>query len=185
MLLAQWIGTGNPAPRTYELQEGTHRYRLAIQPSERIELGRRVRILALTPIAYHMEDAPGSQYDTYEPHIVGVVSGMTLECRVSTEGSGDSASSVVVMKIDNECRGSMVSGVDLEFSLDHGAAARPERPGKRPRRGRRDADGGPRRSEGHSILLSCVRPRPECKDRACSGATCWLGRPERLLINLG
>ncbi|TFK81646.1 hypothetical protein K466DRAFT_568889 [Polyporus arcularius HHB13444] len=70
LLLARWKESTHPSQR--QSSEGQrHRYELAVLPDEPITVGRRVRVLAISPIAHCSPDVPPDQVDTYDPHIVG------------------------------------------------------------------------------------------------------------------
>ncbi|TFK88637.1 hypothetical protein K466DRAFT_564648 [Polyporus arcularius HHB13444] len=168
-LYARWSGTGHPTPMAYNGEGGHHQYVLTIRPTEEIRVGRRVKILALTPIAYSQPNSPLSQYDTYDPHIVGRITSITrMEAEV--EGEGKSTAKTII-KISNECQNNMVEGVVMlalnETPVDGKAPEESEHRGRRRRSHAERGDtarGAPsERGEGTR------RGPPECGQRENHG----------------
>ncbi|KAI0719516.1 hypothetical protein C8T65DRAFT_693184 [Cerioporus squamosus] len=186
-LYARWSSFGSPSPNPYDLQGGIHEYRLAIKPTEEIWPGRRIRLLALTQIAYYLPKVPIGQYDTYDPHVVGLVSDVTTRWEI-VPGSLTRKRRTTV-RVENECRGNAVVVVDLEIPEDDGdmtrednvrhveAAVRPTLPAERSERGgRRGRKRRRRSSESQALnldLLASIRPWPTW-GRQCGGSGCYL-----------
>ncbi|KAI0686480.1 hypothetical protein C8T65DRAFT_701071 [Cerioporus squamosus] len=127
LLAARWKGASRTS---YGGAQGElkHVYDLTVMPDEPITIGRRVRILAVTPIAYALPQVPPDQLDTYDPHIVGRVAEITrLE-------DGHSCARVM-----NQCKGNAVTEVELEY---------PDLREARKRMGRRRPTGNMRANDG-------------------------------------
>ncbi len=140
-LYVKWTGYGDPLPKTYENDRGTHCYRLAVQATEPIRVGRRVKLLALTPIIHYAHDVPPNEYDTHDVHVVGRV----LEIGERKEGRrpGTTAGMITsTARIQNECRGNMVETVQLEIVEDNGECGEPSRRDRRSRKRKRDPEEG-------------------------------------------
>ncbi len=161
LLFARWKDTIRPSQ---DAADGTQRhvYELAILPDEPIVIGRRVKILALSPIAHCSPQVPSNQFDTYDPHVVG-----RIEEVVRRKGGRFQA------KIGNVCRGNAVVGVDLEYPDLREAfkrAAKPQKAGKKRAASTVEPD-----DRDEAELLStpaCVRPWPT--ESQCRGAKCRL-----------
>ncbi len=134
-------------------------------------MGRRVRILAISPIAHCSPDVPPDQVDTYDPHIVGKVVGVR-----ETRMGGYQA------KIANLCNGNAVVEVELDFpdlrealmkkTICHRTTGRRRGGGVRP--DGHDGQDGQDGLGGTAELstLVCVRPWP--MNENCTGPTCTL-----------
>ncbi len=161
LLFAKWTKLGVPTPDVYDRRQGSHVYKLAIRPTEPVTIGRRVRILALTPIAHHRPCVPIEQYDTHNPHVVGVVT--EIERRDGrSDGVEHAKQDTMIVKIKNECRGNAVARVLLETtreSLEN--ASDRDRPAKGSREGARGAKAAGAGSSSNILLRAGKRKRPE------------------------
>ncbi len=164
LLLAKWIGVENSVPDIYHIGRERHKYGLAVQPAEPVRVGRRVKILALSPIAYCSPGVPFMQYDTYDPHVVGTVADIVHAKDAATDGTR-----TMVIRITNECRGNLVSEVDVEMPHKCREMDQPE---QMSRKRKRDGQDSPRRDATQLELLASVRPWPETQ--VCRGNICRL-----------
>ncbi len=159
ILFAKWEAYGNAskAVRTSR-KDLKHLYKLAVQPDEPIAVGRRVRILAVSPIAYCVPGTPLGQYDTYDPHIVGTVEEMWR-----------AENGAVRAKVKNACKANTVREVEVE--LPHKTTKCREDWGTGLRD--READNGDFIDGGDQTLtpMACIRPMPT--RRECLGNICW------------
>ncbi len=140
-----------------------HSYTLAIWPDEPIVVGKKVKILAATPIAYHLPDSPSNELDTYDPHVMGHV----VEVRRMEDG-------VAVARIANGCRGNRVEEVELAFPSLLQKGVRPERraPGVVTVETKGEEDLDP---------LVCIRPMLAVCE--CRGIKCWLKEATRIRMS--
>ncbi|RDX39613.1 hypothetical protein OH76DRAFT_1424182 [Lentinus brumalis] len=153
LLVARWKGSLLPT-HGKKAASVRHSYSLAVWPYEPIVIGRRVKILAASPVALHAPDTPLNELDTHDPHIVGRV----REIWRMVDG-------VASARIENECTGSLVGEVVLEFPYALQKGGRPER-----RVGDRESDAA--MAEDCLGVMACVRPARI--ERECLGRRCWL-----------
>ncbi|RDX55484.1 hypothetical protein OH76DRAFT_1524771 [Lentinus brumalis] len=158
LLFARWKETKLPS-RGRDRGEQRHVYTLAVIPDEPITTGKRVKILAVTPIAHCSPQTPPDQLDTYEPHIVGSVVGV----KKTKEGRFRA-------RIANTCSGNAVVEVELEFP--NLTEAR-RRIGRRPPPGAKEAGSkGWTCNDDELATLACLRPWPVQEE--CQGTRCCL-----------
>lgn len=69
-----------------------HYYAIPICPTEPLEIGRRVRILALSRTAFHKPNVVNPRYETYDPHVRGRV--------MEIVEAGEEA---ITFELDNQC----------------------------------------------------------------------------------
>ncbi len=155
LLIARWKGLFRD---DHEVSNHVfkHEYVLAIRPSESITIGRRVRILAITPIAYRLPQSPNGQYDTYDPHLVGWVAEMW---RVDDERGR--------ARLVNVCCGNAITEVVLDFPCARKALAATGKAGERGETLRESSERGLEH-------LTSVRPMPVW--RLCDAEACWTQR---------
>lgn len=193
ILYARWTGQGNPTPKVYDGEKGRHDYKLAMRLTERVEVGRRVKVLAISPIAFTLPDVPLGEYDTYDPHVVGTIESIE---RMEESGAGkERTPPTMIIKIRNECRSNAVEGVDLraleETLSEYGEVDEKER---KSRKKRRRLEGGSacgmEVSEKYGCwieergkpdpppaeLLASIRPWPIWNTCSCEGQWCQLGK---------
>lgn len=91
-LYARWKKCRHPSGNPYTIVDATHSYDIPIRPKEPLQVGRRVRILALSRRAYTAPEIVFPRYDTYDPHVVGTI--------VAAVGRGDVS---ITYEIANEC----------------------------------------------------------------------------------
>ncbi|TFK78065.1 hypothetical protein K466DRAFT_571081 [Polyporus arcularius HHB13444] len=87
---------------------------------------------------YHIDSVPPDQYDTYDVHVTGRVVEIGQE---NAEGSTNESTGIVtkMMKILNECQGSMVEEVTLEVLIEARDCGEPGRKDRRNRKRKRGA----------------------------------------------
>ncbi|KAI0685499.1 hypothetical protein C8T65DRAFT_701507 [Cerioporus squamosus] len=170
ILLAKWTGLGHPSPKIYAHEKGRHKYRLVVWPTEPITTGKRVKILALSPIVHHVPKVPPNQYDTRDPHVVGRV--IEVKRGVKRMKMGREVV-MTIIHVENECMDNMVEGVELEMPAGSEESILPERRGRKRRRGSNTETV----TEGiEPELLASVRPWPidpelECRESSTEQAT--------------
>ncbi len=162
LLIAKWKGLLHPA---YGYAGGPwlgHAYDLAIWPDEPIVVGRRVRVLAATPTAFHIPGVPPNELDTHDPHVMGrIVEIWRMEDDVATA------------RIVNECEGNMVDEVELHFPLLL------RRSGwTKPQGSRQEMTEAEELADSMLRPITCVRPTKMAEE--CYGQNCWLESNERL-----
>ncbi len=136
-----------------------HSYELRIKPDGPVAVGDTIRILAVSPLAYHAPPKPLHEYDTYNPHIVGTI----VDLRRTERGMGR-------MIILNQCRGSMVGEVEVSFPFLPEILGRTA--GKRER-----MELATEGVETILVPLACVRPARIDVVTRCAGRDCSLTRP--------
>ncbi len=78
-IYARWQSHELLSPAEPHLGCKAHAYDVPIRPNEPLEVGRRVRVLALSRVAYHAPDVVCPRYETYDPHVVGdIVAGARI-----------------------------------------------------------------------------------------------------------
>ncbi len=155
LLIAKWTGHTNTAPRG-KRKDLKHLYRLAIRPDEPITIGRRVRILAIAPITYSVPDVPTNEYDTYDPHVTGVITAVWR----SEDGAGNA-------RVTNICRSNEVREVELHFPPECGRARGAEGRAERAN----ESDTVPKDFKADLDIIACIRPMPVWRE--CLGEMCW------------
>lgn len=106
-LYGRWREYGEPKPTAGAPVGKTHTYTLAMKPERPLEMGMKVRIVALYPKTYcSPEDAllptgGPEEYAAYDPHLVG-----TIDVNRAVEGK-------VVVRMENLCRANPVKRVEL------------------------------------------------------------------------
>ncbi len=79
-----------------------HEYAVIVCPESPLEIGRRVRVLALSKVAYHEPGVVYPRYEAYDPHVVGRVTAVV--------GKGKSTAT---FELVNECEINPVKTVHL------------------------------------------------------------------------
>ncbi len=126
-----------------------HEYRLEVRPTEAVVVGRRVKVLALAPMAYVLPDVPPTQLDTYDPHVVGTVT--SIKRIRESEGEIATSAKTYEIKIKNNCQNNMVEGIVLrapeEMLLERQGSEDSEREERRrgPQTERRDGKASERK----------------------------------------
>ena len=69
-----------------------HHYEIPVRPESPLEVGQKIRILALSRVAYHAPNVVFPRYEAYDPHVAGTVT------RVVEWGD-----ETVVFEVANEC----------------------------------------------------------------------------------
>lgn len=69
-----------------------HYYAVPICPTEPLEVGRKVRILALSRTAYHTPNVVNPRYETYDPHVRGRVTEIV-----------EAGEEAITFGLDNQC----------------------------------------------------------------------------------
>ncbi len=161
LLIAKWRAARNSRTGSQYCTD-EHIYRLAIKPEDPIVVGRRVKILALSPIAFHKPATPTNLFETYDPHIVGEVVDIWRKDE-----------RVWWARVENLCRRNRVVVADIEFTQTLNAEQtevdEEPRPSKR-RRTTRDAEATNEPEDGLEPL-AYVKPMlcwKECIGDGCS-----------------
>lgn len=117
IVYARWKGDEPMQDFTRTLSGRMHRYEVPIKPTAPLQVGQRVRILALSRVAFHAPSVVYPRYETYDPHIVGVV--------VAVVEKGEHA---VTFEVANQCEANPVRRVKLtiQWIPDVTARVRPE-----------------------------------------------------------
>ncbi|RDX39666.1 hypothetical protein OH76DRAFT_1424169, partial [Lentinus brumalis] len=163
LVFARWAGRARgravpPEPPTND----THIYSTSIPPACPLHLGMRVRILATTPSWYTAPDEDPESYDTYDTHIIGMVT------RVARWKGRK-----VVLEMANECTINTVKRARIHIpfvpkvTVQLEAEAVPD--------GQREAQ------EADLNTFAVVRALPG--DAQCGGVSCWM--PWRTLVGEG
>ena len=94
---------------TSGLREDTHVYRLHAAPPTPLDVGMQVRLFATSPVLYRIPGVIPKMHDTYDPHVVGLVTDIKSE-----EGGW------VTVGIRNRCRRNVVQRVEVEVPQQPG-----------------------------------------------------------------
>ena len=89
-----------------------HHYEIPLKPESPLEVGQKIRLLALSRVAYHAPNVVFPRYETYDPHIAGTVT------RVVEWGD-----ETVVFEIANECSINPVRSARLTVKWVQGVTA--------------------------------------------------------------
>ncbi len=109
---ARWKECDPPGTTGRVAESKTHRYDIPITPPIPLQVGLRVRVLALSRVAYHAPSVVFPRYETYDPHVVGKI--------VSVAGRGEGA---VTFELRNECDLNPVKRVRLTVRMLPGITA--------------------------------------------------------------
>ncbi|TFK81356.1 hypothetical protein K466DRAFT_604565 [Polyporus arcularius HHB13444] len=159
LVFARWVGVGGRARAANAILVKSHIYSSSIPPERPLRIGMRIRILATTPASYSTAEEEGERYDTYDAHVVGVITGV-----VGWKGRK------VVLEVRNECALNPVETVRIrlpfapEVTVQLEAATIPM--------GRYEAQ------EADLNTHAVVRAR--IGDTRCGGSACWT--PWRSLV---
>ncbi len=157
LLVARWIGHTN-ATSGGKRRDLKHLYKLAVYPDEPVAVGRHVRILAIAPITYSTPDVPTNEFDTYDPHVTGVITDVwSLE-------DGTSCA-----KVTNACRCNGVREVELRFPRACGEEEWLERIAEGMDESTNVSD--PNALKAGLGIMACIRPMPVWRE--CLGEICW------------
>ncbi|KAI0710564.1 hypothetical protein C8Q76DRAFT_67227 [Earliella scabrosa] len=96
VLHAQWRGTASSRDHPFATGGLVHVYQSPLQPSLPLWAGLYVRVAALSRLAYHAPNASPTQYESYDPHIIGRVIGVMRTIELEPQA--------VVVVVENECR---------------------------------------------------------------------------------
>ncbi len=113
LVCAWWKKYGEGHGKTGEERAHEHIYTTRLRPSQPIELGSRVRLVALSMSTRTVMDALLEQYEPYDPHVCGRV------IRIARSRPG-----WVVVTLCNECKGNEVGRVGLEMPHVQGMTVR-------------------------------------------------------------
>ncbi len=160
LVFARWAGySGGRALPAGSLERRHHIYSTSIPPEKPLKVGMRVRILATSPAWYANPEEDPESYDTYDAHVVGVVTGVA--------GWKERK---IVLQIRNECALNTVESVRLRVPFVPEVTVQLEE-GTVPV-GQREAQ--------ESDLNTQAVVRARVGDARCGGSTCWL--PWRRLV---
>ncbi|KAI0706265.1 hypothetical protein C8T65DRAFT_652160 [Cerioporus squamosus] len=102
-IYARWSKYDGAYPMTpEEFIRKTHVYSVTIPPSAPLAIGKRVRVLAMSPARYRSPDAEVDVYESYDAHVVGRI-------RKVLGWKGN----LVALEVDNECRIPYLPGVTV------------------------------------------------------------------------
>ena len=104
-IFARWKEYGAQSP-THRM---THVYRLQARPPRPLAVGMEVRILATSPVAYRVPGVLSQMQDTYDAHVVGRVTDISLP-----------KDGWAAVGIENECRVNPVKRVEVEVPFAPG-----------------------------------------------------------------
>ncbi|KAI0688536.1 hypothetical protein C8T65DRAFT_700526, partial [Cerioporus squamosus] len=152
-IYARWVGYARGRSRPIDLESRkTHTYSVSIPPEKPLEVGMRVSVLATTPARYHSPEEDPEVYETYDAHIVGVISGV-----VGRKGRK------VILEIANECAASEVKTARIRLPLVQGVMVL---------LGDDVVPAGSREAQETDINTSAM-VRMSAVDANCSAGACW------------
>ncbi|KAI0694974.1 hypothetical protein C8T65DRAFT_698844 [Cerioporus squamosus] len=150
---ARWVGYASGRARSIDHNgRKTHTYSVSIPPERPLQIGMRVSIYATTPAWYLSPEADPDDYEAYDAHIVGLISGV-----VGWKGRK------VILEVSNECAANEVEKARIrlpnvpDVMVQLGEAVIPE--------GCREAH--------ESDLNTTAVVRTSTADASCSASTCW------------
>ncbi|TFK81823.1 hypothetical protein K466DRAFT_568791 [Polyporus arcularius HHB13444] len=169
LLIARWKGLHETGPKqgTKAIQ---HRYELVVRPEEPIIVGRCVRILATSPIAYSAPDTPTNELDTYDPHVVG---------RVVEIWRLDEDRTKARARITNVCRRNNIRVVELDLPLAFSGLGATAGRGEHASSTEGLGESG---TADDLRIPACIRPAPVWRE--CLGEICWNRRRDLAILNL-
>ncbi|RDX52305.1 hypothetical protein OH76DRAFT_1416838 [Lentinus brumalis] len=106
---AWWKAYGNDHEKTGGQRTHTHVYATRFHPSMPLDMGQRVKIVALAKDRTTITATSLEEYQPYEPHVVGTVD------KIERSSPGWAR-----VSLNNECRGNRVGRVEVEIPFKAG-----------------------------------------------------------------
>ena len=94
------------------LGERIHHYEIPIRPHTPLRVGLRVKVMAISRVAYHAPSVVFPRYETYDPHVAGTIQGVVEVTRDK-----------VTFVVENECAINPVTRVKLTVKWIPGITA--------------------------------------------------------------
>lgn len=107
MVYARWVGAEHlpEKPRNHSPQ--MHHYVIPIKPMKPLQVGKEVRVMALSRVAFHTPNVVSPRYEVYDPHVRGKVAAVV--------GAGKGS---ITFELENECDINPITKVRLMVRWD-------------------------------------------------------------------